>query len=54
MINTKSLREQYKRERNLASRDALIGGIILSVIGGVTVALIIRGACLLIVKIGGM
>ena len=53
MINTKSLREQYKRERNLASRDALIGGIILAIIGGVTVAMAVRGFCMLVVAIHG-
>ena len=53
MINTKSLREQYKRERNLASRDALIGGIFLAVIGGVTIAMAVRGFCLLVVAIHG-
>ena len=48
MINTPYLRETYKRERNLMSRDILIGGIILAIIGGVTVALAVRGACWLI------
>ena len=52
-LNTSSLREQYKRERNLASRDALIGGIILAIIGGVTVAMAVRGFCMLVVAIHG-
>jgi len=48
MLNTPYLREKFKRERNLMSRDILIGGIILAIIGGVTVALAVRGACWLI------
>ena len=53
MINTKSLREQYKRERNLASRDVAIGGIILAVLGGVTLAVCVRLVCLGLVAIHG-
>ena len=53
MINTPYLREKFKRERNLTSRDALIGGIILAIMGGVTIALAVRGFCLLIVTIHG-
>ena len=53
MINTKSLREQYKRERNLASRDAVIGSVILLILGGITCAVIVRGLCLLVVAIHG-
>ena len=48
MLNTPYLRAQYKRERMQSSRDALIGGIILAIIGGVTVAMAVRGACWLI------
>ena len=53
MINTKSLREQYKRERNLATRDAAIGFVILLILGALTFALLVRGACMLLVAIHG-
>lgn len=51
MINSKSLRNQYKQIRNQTSRDVVIGGFVLAVLGGVTVALAVRGVCLLIVAI---
>lgn len=51
MINTKSLRSEYSIIRKQASRDAVIGGVILAILGGLTIALIVRGFCLLIVVI---
>ena len=53
MINTPTLRAQYKRERNQSSRDAVIGSVILLILGGITCAVIVRGACLLVVAIHG-
>jgi hypothetical protein len=53
VMNTHTLRNKYKQIRNQASRDAFIGGIILAVIGGLTVALAVRGFCMLVVAIHG-
>lgn len=48
MLNTHSLRQQYKIERLRIARDAMIGGLIITISGGLAIAGIVSLACLLI------
>lgn len=51
MINTKTLREKYKKERLEMSKSERIGSAVFLILGAVVVALVVRGICVLIVLI---
>lgn len=51
MLNTKQLRSEYKIIKNKINRDAMIGGLIIAIIGAFLISLMVRGACLLIMAL---